>query len=188
VILIGYSPLFQPHKNLTGLDRDFTETIRVVLNAQSTDQVNGCQATHDREAKNVVVFKLKCCFTAAYWKRWTIWNFQALNLKGSHFTLRVNFPITLYRSSDICGSYSGNYVNCCHLGCGVMNSGRNSSAFVRKSLLVSPEWNPKRTLSYYSVVRMEISCPSEESINFYLTTRDHIPEDTNLHVSSCVRG
>jgi len=43
-----------------------------------------------------------------------------------HFTSGDNFPINLYRPIDICGSYSVNYLNCCHLGCGFMNSGRNS--------------------------------------------------------------
>jgi hypothetical protein len=69
-----------------------------------------------------------------------------------------------------------------------MNYGRNLPPFRRKLFLACPERNPKRALGYFSVVNMEITCLSEVSINLYQNTLDHMPEDTNLPVSSSTRG
>jgi hypothetical protein len=37
------------------------------------------------------------------------------------------------------------------------------------------------SLAYFSTLKMEVVRPSEPSVNFYQSTRHHIPEDISLH-------
>jgi hypothetical protein len=40
-------------------------------------------------------------------------------------------------------------------------------------------------LAYSSTLKMEATCSSEMSVDFYRTTRIYVPEDTTLHNHRC---